>query len=107
VPNNVTGVVVKNTAGQVYGITLANNSATPGYLKLYDTSSAPTAGSGTIKKTLIVPGPSGGGGGGLVYVPTTGLAFANGIAYTFTTVITDADNTAPAASTYSIDIDYK
>jgi hypothetical protein len=107
VPNNVTGVVVKNSAGQIYGITLANNSATLAFLKLYDSSSAPTAGAGTIKKILIVPGPSGGGGGGLVYSQPHGLAFASGIAYTFTTLIADADATVPAAATYSIDIDYK
>jgi hypothetical protein len=35
------------------------------------------------------------------------LAFASGIAYTFTTLIADADATVPAAATYSIDIDYK
>lgn len=108
VPNNVTGVVVKNTPGQVYGIQVSNNSTTVGYLHLYDSTSAPTAGAGTIKKTLIVPAPAAGGGGGNNYVNLLGSAFAAGIAYTFTAGNgTDADVTVPAVSTYSIEIDYK
>lgn len=107
VPNNVTGVVVKNSAGQLYSITLANNSANLGFLHLYNTSTAPTAGAGTIVKTLIAPAPAAGGGGGLVFAEPNGMAFSAGISYTFTTGIADTDTGVPAAATYSIDLNYK
>lgn len=107
VPANTTGVVVKNSAGMVYGIQLCNTSAVLGVLHLYDSASAPTAGAGTIVKTLLVPGPAAGGGGGNNVTFPVGIAFANGIAYTFTTGIAHADTGAPSAGTYSISIDYK
>lgn len=104
---DVTGRVVKASAGMLYGVQISNSGATAGFLHLYDSSSAPTAGSGTIVKTLIAPGPGGGGGGGIVWSQPLGLVFAAGISYTFTTVITDADATVPSASQFSIEMDYK
>jgi hypothetical protein len=105
-PNNVTGVVVKNTPGQIYGVTMATSAAAAAYLKLYDASSAPTAGSGTIKKALVCPGSAGSNGSGASYQFPNGIAFATGIAYTFVSLVTDADSTQPTASTFTIDIDY-
>lgn len=106
VANNVTGVVVKNAAGAVYGITLSNITAVGGVLHLYNVASAPTAGAGTIVKALVAPGPSGGGGGGYVYSFPLGIPFSTGISYTFTTGISDTDTGVPAAGAASIDIDY-
>jgi hypothetical protein len=106
-PNNVTGVVVKNSAGQLYGVTMATSAAAPAYLKLYDSSSAPTAGSGTIKMALICPASAASSGAGASYQFPNGVAFASGIAYTFVSLVTDADNTQPTQNTFTIDITYK
>lgn len=107
VPNNVTGVVVKNSPGMIYGIELFNNSAVIAWLHLYNVTSAPTAGAGTIVKTLLFPAPAAGGGGGIIYMPWMGLTFDTGIAYTVTTGIADNDVAIPAAATYAVNIDYK
>lgn len=107
VPNNTTGVVVKASAGVVYGIQLSNTSTSvPGVLHLYNASSAPTAGAGTVIKALLVPGASAGTGGGGMWRFPYGIAFATGISYTFTTGVADTDTGTPAALTYSINIDY-
>lgn len=105
-PNNVTGVVVKNSAGQLYGVTMCTSGSVAAYLHLYNSSSAPTAGAGTIVKTLICPGPSVGGGGASYQWPN-GIAFSAGIAYTFTSGISDTDSGQPTQTTFSIDFDYK
>src|SRR5258708_2553814 len=46
VANNTTAIVVKASAGQLYGLEVFNNSATIAYVKLYNATSA-TCGSGT------------------------------------------------------------
>lgn len=106
VPTNVTGVVVKASAGAIYAVTLGNLGSVGGCLHFYNQTTAPTAGSGTIVKALVSPGPSGGGGGGLVFSFPLGIPFSTGIAYTFTTGLADNDVGVPGASAYTIDIDY-
>jgi hypothetical protein len=85
---------------------MATSSTAAAYLKLYDSSSAPTAGSGTIKKALVCPGSPASNGSGAMYNFPTGLAFGSGIAYTFVSLVTDGDSTQPTTSTFTIDIDY-
>lgn len=103
VPNNTTGVSVKASAGSVFHIEAFSNSAsTPAYIKWYNSASAPTCGSGTPIWREMIPS-----GGGYVSVDTQGLYFSTGISYCITTGIADADTTAPAASTYLLNITYK
>jgi hypothetical protein len=106
VPNNTTGVLV-GTAGQhtVYAITAFNNSATIAYVKFYDTATAPTCGSGTVVYHGLIPANT--SGAGFVNPVPVGVAFGSGIGYCITTGIADNDTTAPAASTYLINIEYK
>lgn len=97
---------VKGSAGQVYSIQAFNINAAARYLKLYNKGSAPTVGTDTPVKTLLIPGNTAGAGfvfdtGGM------GLAFGTGIAFAITTGITDADTGAVAASEIVINIDYK
>ncbi len=105
VPNNVTAVVVKGSAGQVYAIECFNSSTTIAYLKIYDATSA-TAGAGTPTRRYLIPGPTAGGGGFTVTYPTGDL-YATGITYVVTTAIADNDTTAPAASTYIVQVHFK
>jgi len=108
VPNNTTGVSVKGSAGMLYSVELGGIGSTPAYLKLYDTASAPTCGSGAPVKRLIIPAAAtaADGAGSNVTIPL-GLAFANGIGLCVTAGIADADATAPAASTFLVNLDYK
>lgn len=105
--NNTTAVVVKASPGTLYGVQLGGIGAAPAYLKIYNATSA-TCGSGTPVKRLIIPAAAtaaNGGGSNITFGPV-GVAFSTGITYCVTTGITDADTTAPAASTYLVNFDW-
>lgn len=105
--NNTTAVVVKASAGTLFGVQLGGIGSGPAYLKIYNATSA-TCGSGTPVKRLIIPAAStaANGAGSNVSFGPQGIAFSTGITYCVTTGITDADTSAPAASTYLINIDW-
>lgn len=106
VPNNTTAVVVKSGAGTLCGVQVYGLGAAPAYLKFYNATSA-TCGSGTPIKRLMIPAAStaANGAGSNVTFADVGVAFSTGITYCITTGITDADNTAPAASTFLVNVD--
>jgi hypothetical protein len=54
-PNNTTGVLLKAAPGTISSIQLGGIGSAPAYLKLYDSATAPTCGSGTPVKRLIIP----------------------------------------------------
>lgn len=97
---------VKASAGTLYGIQVFNLNAAARYLKLYDKASAPTVGTDTPVKVLMIPGNTA-GAGVVVPVATCGLIFSSGIAFALTTGITDADTGAVAASEIVVNLDYK
>lgn len=107
-PNNTTAVVVKSSAGTLYGVQVYGIGSVPAYLKIYNATSA-TCGSGTPVKRLMIPAAAtaANGGGSNVSFGSTGVAFSTGITYCVTTGITDADTTAPAASTYLVNLDWQ
>lgn len=105
--NNTTAVVVKASAGTLYGVQLAGIGSAPAYLKIYNATSA-TCGSGTPVKRLMIPAAStaaNGAGSNITFGPM-GVAFGTGITYCVTTGIGDADTTAPAASTFLVNLDW-
>lgn len=106
VANNTTSVVVNAAATTVYSIQLGGIGSAPAYLKLYNATSA-TCGSGTPVKRLIIPAAAtaaNGAGSNIVF--PLGLRFGTGLTYCVTTGIGDADTTAPAASTFLVNIDW-
>lgn len=108
VPNNTTAVVVKASAGTLYGAQLAGLGSAPAYVKIYNATSA-TCGSGTPVKRLMIPAAStaaNGAGSNISFGPV-GVAFGTGITYCVTTGIADNDTTAPAASTFLVNLDYQ
>lgn len=106
--NNTTAVVVKASAGTLYGAQLSTIGAVPLYLKIYNATSA-TCGSGTPVKRLIVPkaGTAADGGGSNVSFGSVGVDFSTGITYCITGGIADNDTTAPAASVALVNLDWK
>jgi hypothetical protein len=92
-----TGVVVKSSAGQLYGGLVFNlHGATPSglptiYLKIYDKATAPTS-SDTPKFTIPIEAGEPVSLGGLLGV--TGVAFANGIGLRCTHGLANNDTTA-------------
>lgn len=106
--NNTTAVVVKGSAGTLYGAQLYGIGSAPAYLKIYNATSA-TCGSGTPVKRLMIPAAStaANGAGSNISFGDVGIDFSTGITYCVTTGIGDSDTTAPAASTFLVNLDWK
>jgi hypothetical protein len=93
---------VKASAGTVYSMVAMNTSASARYIHMYNSASAPTAGSGTPIKRFLVPI-----GGGFTWpIPPQGVAFSSGIGFTITGGVTDADTTSISASDVVLNLDY-
>lgn len=106
--NSQNASVVKASAGIVYAYQTSNNSATPAYLKFYDTASSPTCSSTTVKKTVIIPANSSSLGGGNNAAIAVGVGFSSGIAICVTGGLADNDTSSvAAANTVVVNIDYK
>lgn len=105
--NNTTAVVVKASAGTLYGVQVYGIGSAPAYLKIYNATSA-TCGSGTPVKRLMIPAAStaANGAGSNITFGVAGVAFSTGITYCITTGIGDSDTTAPAASTFLVNLDW-
>lgn len=110
VANNTTSVAVGTSAPhQLYGIDAYSiSSATPAFIKLYNAAQgSTTCGSGTPVARFMIPASGGTAGSGQIWHDTNGIAFSTALSYCITTGIADADTSAPAASTYTINLSYK
>lgn len=99
---------VKGSAATVFSCQLGG-IAGPAFLKIYNKATAPTVGTDTPVKTLIIPVAStaaNGAGSNISFGPG-GLTLATGFAAAVTGVITDADTTAVAAASFAINCDYE
>jgi hypothetical protein len=92
---------IKASAGQIFGIELANNAAYAVFLKLYNKASAPTVGTDTPVRTIQIPA-----GGRCEINRPLGFAFSTGIAYAITKLVADADTTVVVADDLVGSIDY-
>jgi hypothetical protein len=106
VANNTTSVAVDASPGQIYGIRAFGNSGVAAYGKLYDAAQgSTTCGSGTPKQRFMIP--SAAAGGGMSAPIQYGAPYATAITVCITGGIADNDTTAPAASSFIVEIDYK
>lgn len=93
---------VKASAGRLYAIQGYNAATSVRYLKLYNSASAPTAGSGTPVKTLALP-PS----VGFAFDWPLGYSFSTGIGFTLVTGSADNSSTSvTAADILGLNLDY-
>lgn len=93
---------VKASAGRLYAIQGANVRTSAVYLKLYNSASAPTAGSGTPVKTLYLPPSS-----AFAFDWPLGLTFATGVGFTLVTGSADNSSTSvTAADILALNLDY-
>lgn len=106
VANNTTAIVLKPTSGTVYSVDAFNNGAAIAYVKLYNAASA-TCGSGTPVARYAIPFGTGSSGGGFNVSNINGDAYGIGIVMCVTTGIADGDTSAPAASTYIVNVHLK
>ena len=105
VANNTTPVTIKSTRGTVYNIEGFNKSTTPAYIKLYNI--LPTCGTTIPVARYQIPAANGLSGNILTINNVNGDAYFDGIYLCVTTGIADNDTTAPAASTYIVNIHFK
>jgi hypothetical protein len=108
-PANTTGVSIKASPGTVYSLALSNNGAAPFYVKLYNTATAPTCGSGSPVARFEVPANSTAANGAGSNLPfgQPGIAFSSGIGLCVTAGIADSDATAPPASVGVVNVSYQ
>lgn len=102
VPANITPVVVKDSIGTLYGVEVSNNSATAAYLKLYNAGSGVTCGTGTPRARYLIPA-----NGAVAYFVMNGDSYVEGITACVVTGIADDNSSAPAATTYTVNVHYK
>lgn len=95
-------------AHTVYSAQLGGIGTGPAYVKFYDKATAPTCNSDTVIKTLIIPAAATAalGSGSNVPIPL-GFKVTLGLGICVTSGIANNDNTAVAAATYLVNIDYK
>lgn len=107
--NSTNATSVKAGGTVVASCQLGGIGASPGYLKIYNKASAPTVGTDTPVKTLIIPAAStaANGAGSNIEFGAGGLALATGFATAVTGGIADSDTTAVPATTFAINCDYE
>lgn len=106
IASGTNSTLVASSPRQLYKVECFNNSATIGYLHLYNLSSAPTAGSSLVFDRILVPGNT--SGAGVITTTDMGVPFGTGIGYTFTGGIADSDTTAISSNaSYIVNIYYK
>jgi hypothetical protein len=94
--------VVKASVGVISDIVVSNNAASPRYFKLYSKATAPTVGTDTPLKTILIPANS---TVAISFAPF-GLRVTTGIGYALTTGITVADVAAVGANEMAVNISY-
>lgn len=100
--SNQDSQVVKASAGQIYGISLYNTTASSArYVKFYDKSTSPTSADTPIAVHYVPAG------GGVAKGFPVGLAFSSGISFRITGGIADNDATAVTANDVIVNLTYK
>jgi hypothetical protein len=90
----------KGSAGQLYGVEVVNTTSTLYYLRLYNSSSAPTCSSATgFVRTIPVPHATG-AGGGLANFYSVGEVYGTGVGFCLTGGGSSTDNTNAATGVY-------
>lgn len=89
----------KGSAGNFYGFFMVNTTATLYYLRLYNSSSAPTCSSATGFIESI-PIPASASGAGIVVTLPVGLGYSTGIGFCFTGGSSSTDNTNAATGVF-------
>lgn len=100
---------IKGSAGNLLAMVALNTTTTVYYLKLYDSSSAPTcsSASGIAHVYPIPPAAAAGGVGGFVVpIPVAGEGYSSGIGFCVTGGGSDTDNTNAATGVF-IEASYK
>lgn len=103
-------LVIKTSPGQVYGVHFSVAvDVVPAFLRFYDLAVAPTVGTSTIKRRIMIPGAAVTTIGARWDITfPLGITFGTGIAIAVTSTIADTSTAAVAnADRIVVEIDYK
>lgn len=90
----------KGSAGNLYGLRVINTTSTIYYLRLYNSSSAPTCSSATgFIETIPIPNASG-AGAGIVAFSGPPIGYSTGIGFCITAGSGNTDNTSAATGVF-------
>lgn len=108
-PSTPAGHVVATGVRSLFALELYSKASTGVWLKIYDTASTPTCGSGTPVKKIAIPAASTPANltGNNVIFGLTGFNLNNGLAYCVTGDFADNDTTSITASTIVVNTDYR
>jgi hypothetical protein len=106
--NTNNSTLVAAGAHGVFSIQVSGINAAPAYLKFYDKATAPTCGTDTPIKVIVIPAAATAANGGLSNpaIPL-GVKFKLGLGFCVVTGIADNDNTSPTAANYNVNFDYQ
>lgn len=90
--------IVRNAAARLVGWQVSNTNAAWRYVKLHNTATAPTAGSGVVQTIAVPPNST------VNHAQEGGIAFTTGIGMTTTIGAADADTAAVGANDLIIDL---
>ena len=96
--------LVSASAGALNDIFAVNATGTTAVLKIYDTKTAPTAGSGTVLGAYLIPSDAS-GRGYEIPIPAAGDGLSSGLGYCVTGALADSD-TASAPAGINIEMDW-
>ncbi len=100
--NSTNATIVKAGLSQVKGIQVYNLNAAARFLKIYNKATAPTVGTDTPVKIIVIPGNTAGAGSNVV----TDISLSLGLAFALTTGVADADTGVVEANQIVVNIDY-
>jgi hypothetical protein len=104
IANNTTAIPITTSPATFYNIEGYNNGATIAWAKLYNGINV-TCGTGTPRARYMIPVAA--AFGSTFPQNTNGDAYPLGITLCVTTGIADSDTTAPAATTYVVNVHFK
>ena len=110
VPNNTTPVIIATRSAQLIGVEGFNNGTGPLYLKFYDAASGVSAGQTSPAPKVRHQIPAAAAANQeveLISHPSEPTLFINGITLVATTDYADSGTTAPAASTFTVNVYWK
>lgn len=94
--------LVSSAARQLCKVEGFSISTTPVYVKMYNLSSVPTAGSSLVVNRYILQAP------GFITTSELGDSYVTGLSYTVTSALADSDTTAVATSSaYTLSLHYR
>lgn len=106
--NSTNATLIATGQHTIFSVELGGVGSSPAYVKFYDKATAPTCGTDTPVKTLIIPVAStAANGAGSNVLMAIGFQVQSGLGMCITGGMADNDSTAVAAGSFVANVDYR